>query len=140
MVGQHHLQPQSDHVLLRNLLPILNRLNQEQHEYVGKGSSIDFVVYNRVTNQPLLAIEVEARPHGMEHFHRVPSPRPYAGGSWIAGPQTGLRRRGGWATRQPSGSFSSFQPRSILRWWPPQSKVISSTSVPPPSAQGRSAW
>jgi very-short-patch-repair endonuclease len=46
-------------VLLRNLLPGLCRLTSDQRSYVQRRASVDFVVYNRVTNQPLLAIEVD---------------------------------------------------------------------------------
>jgi hypothetical protein len=46
-------------VLLRNLLPGLSRLTAAQLAYVKHHASVDFVVYNRVTNQPLLAIEVD---------------------------------------------------------------------------------
>jgi hypothetical protein len=45
-------------VLLQNLLPDLSMLTQDQLAYVRHRASIDFVVYNQVTNQPLLAIEV----------------------------------------------------------------------------------
>lgn len=47
------------HVLVKNLLPDFSRLTPEQATYVGNRASVDFVVYNRVTNQPLLAIEVD---------------------------------------------------------------------------------
>ena len=46
-------------VLLRNLLPNLGRLTLAQRAYIQHRASVDFVVYNRVTNQPLLAIEVD---------------------------------------------------------------------------------
>jgi AAA domain/Protein of unknown function (DUF2726) len=46
-------------VLLRNLLPDLGRLTPAQRAYIQHRASVDFVVYNRVTNQPLLAIEVD---------------------------------------------------------------------------------
>jgi hypothetical protein len=46
-------------VLLRNLLPDLRRLTLAQRAYIQHRASVDFVVYNRVTNQPLLAIEVD---------------------------------------------------------------------------------
>ncbi|WP_116951743.1 AAA domain-containing protein [Jiangella endophytica] len=46
-------------VLLRNLLLDLTRLTPEQAAYVKHRASVDFVVYNRVTNRPLLAIEVD---------------------------------------------------------------------------------
>ena len=46
-------------VLLRNLCPDLGRLTLEQRAYVQHRASVDFVVYNRVTNEPLLAIEVD---------------------------------------------------------------------------------
>lgn len=46
-------------VLLKNLLPNFDRLTPDQAAYAGRRASLDFVVYNRVTNQPLLAIEVD---------------------------------------------------------------------------------
>jgi hypothetical protein len=46
-------------VLLRNLLPDLGRLTLPQRAYMQHRASVDFVAYNRVTNQPLLAIEVD---------------------------------------------------------------------------------
>jgi very-short-patch-repair endonuclease len=46
-------------VLLRNLLPDLGRPTLAQRAYIQHRASVDFVVYNRVTNQPLLAIEVD---------------------------------------------------------------------------------
>ena len=49
----------SPQVLLRNLLPDLGRLTPAQRAYVQHRASVDFVVYNRVTNHPLLAIEVD---------------------------------------------------------------------------------
>ena len=49
----------SSQVLLRNLLPDLGRLTLAQQAYIQHRASVDFVVYNRVTNRPLLAIEVD---------------------------------------------------------------------------------
>jgi len=49
----------SSQVLLRNLFPDLGRLTPEQRAYIQHRASVDFVVYNRVTNQPLLAVEVD---------------------------------------------------------------------------------
>ncbi|GAB2647846.1 AAA domain-containing protein [Saccharopolyspora gloriosae] len=46
-------------VLVQNLFPDLSVLTPEQAKYVGHRASVDFVVYNRVTNRPLLAIEVD---------------------------------------------------------------------------------
>ena len=46
-------------VLLRNLLPDPGRLTADQVAFMRRPTSVDFVVYNRVTNQPLLAIEVD---------------------------------------------------------------------------------
>jgi hypothetical protein len=46
-------------VLLKNLLLNLDRLTPAQVTYVKNRASLDFVVYNRVTNRPLLAIEVD---------------------------------------------------------------------------------
>nr|WP_238345260.1 AAA domain-containing protein [Actinopolymorpha cephalotaxi] len=53
-----HLTARSQ-VLLRNLLPDVSRLNPEQQAYVQHRASVDFVVFNRVTKQSLLAIEVD---------------------------------------------------------------------------------
>ena len=49
----------SAQVLLLSLLPDLSRLTARELAYVRRRASVDFVVYNRVTNQPLLAIEVD---------------------------------------------------------------------------------
>jgi hypothetical protein len=46
-------------ILLRNLLPDLSGLTPAQEAYVRHRASVDFVVYNLVTNRPLLAIEVD---------------------------------------------------------------------------------
>jgi RecA/RadA recombinase len=46
-------------VVLRNLLPDLSRLTPEQASYVRNRATVDFVVYNRVTNAPVLAVEVD---------------------------------------------------------------------------------
>jgi hypothetical protein len=46
-------------VLLQSLLPDLDRLTPAQWTYVQHRASVDFVMYNRVSNQPLLAIEVD---------------------------------------------------------------------------------
>ena len=46
-------------VLLRNLLPSLSCLTTGQAAYVRNRASIDFVIYSRITNRPVLAIEVD---------------------------------------------------------------------------------
>jgi hypothetical protein len=46
-------------VLLHHLLADLSRLTPRQEAYVRRRASVDFVVYNRVTNVPVLAIEVD---------------------------------------------------------------------------------
>jgi len=46
-------------VLLRNLLPDLARLTPEQAAYARRRASIDFVIYNKITMQLALAIEVD---------------------------------------------------------------------------------
>lgn len=56
-------------VLLKNLLPNLDRLTPSQVAYVKNRASLDFVVYNRVTNRPLLAIEVD----GFEFHENKPT-------------------------------------------------------------------
>jgi hypothetical protein len=49
----------SAQMLLLNLLPADSRLTVPQQVYVDRRASVDFVVYSRITNQPLLAIEVD---------------------------------------------------------------------------------
>jgi hypothetical protein len=46
-------------VVLRNLLPDLSRLTSGQVSYVRNRATVDFVVYNRITNMPVLAVEVD---------------------------------------------------------------------------------
>lgn len=46
-------------VLLDQLLPRPRQLTAEQEAYVRHRASADFVVYNRVTNEPVLVIEVD---------------------------------------------------------------------------------
>jgi hypothetical protein len=46
-------------ILLRNLLPDLSRLTTAQAAYVRNGARFDFLVYSRITNRPVLAIEVD---------------------------------------------------------------------------------
>ncbi|WP_364323207.1 DUF2726 domain-containing protein [Paenarthrobacter nitroguajacolicus] len=46
-------------VLLKNLLRDPAMLTSQQASFVQKRASLDFVVYNRVTNMPVLAIEVD---------------------------------------------------------------------------------
>ncbi|MBT0774284.1 DUF2726 domain-containing protein [Kineosporia sp. J2-2] len=46
-------------MLLRTLLPNLNGLTPDQERFVRNGASLDFVVYNRISNLPWLAIEVD---------------------------------------------------------------------------------
>jgi hypothetical protein len=49
----------SSQVLVKSLLPGRSRLTPRQKSFVDRAASVDFVVYNRVTNHPLLAIEVD---------------------------------------------------------------------------------
>ncbi|QNE14082.1 AAA domain-containing protein [Pseudarthrobacter sp. NBSH8] len=46
-------------VVLRNLLPDLSRLTAQQMAYVRNRATVDFVIYNRITNVPVLAVEVD---------------------------------------------------------------------------------
>ncbi|TDW69668.1 AAA domain-containing protein [Kribbella pratensis] len=46
-------------ILLRNLFLGDRPLTEAQTTYIANRASVDFVVYNRVSNQPLLAIEVD---------------------------------------------------------------------------------
>ncbi|MGO1050869.1 AAA domain-containing protein [Crossiella sp. CA198] len=56
-------------VLVSNLLADRSRLTRAQATYVGNRASVDFVVYNRVTNEPLLAVEVD----GFKHHENNPA-------------------------------------------------------------------
>ncbi|WP_255769643.1 AAA domain-containing protein [Pseudarthrobacter sulfonivorans] len=49
----------ADQVVLRNLLPDLSRLTAQQASYVRNRATVDFVVYSRITNMPVLAVEVD---------------------------------------------------------------------------------
>jgi AAA domain/Protein of unknown function (DUF2726) len=53
-----HLRVESQ-ILLRNLVPAQNTLGDNQRAFIRHRSSIDFVIYNRVTRRPVLAIEVD---------------------------------------------------------------------------------
>ena len=57
-------------VVLRNLLPDLSRLTPEQVSYVRNRATVDFVVYNRITNMPVLAVEVDGFA-----FHEADAPQ-----------------------------------------------------------------
>ncbi|MBQ0927757.1 DUF2726 domain-containing protein [Saccharopolyspora endophytica] len=46
-------------VLLKNLFPDTADLTDRQRRYVQRRASVDFVLYNRVTNEPVLAVEVD---------------------------------------------------------------------------------
>ncbi|TDD90839.1 DUF2726 domain-containing protein [Saccharopolyspora karakumensis] len=46
-------------VLLKNLFPETADLTDRQRQYVERRASVDFVLYNRVTNEPVLAVEVD---------------------------------------------------------------------------------
>lgn len=46
-------------ILLRNMLSDISTLTTEQANLVRNRASLDFVVYNRVTNRPVLALEVD---------------------------------------------------------------------------------
>ncbi|WP_307870657.1 DUF2726 domain-containing protein [Saccharopolyspora endophytica] len=46
-------------MLLKNLFPDTADLTDRQRRYVQRRASVDFVLYNRVTNEPVLAVEVD---------------------------------------------------------------------------------
>lgn len=56
--GRTHLDLEAQ-ILLRNLVPDPSRLTPDQAAFVRRTSSVDFVIYNRVTRRPVLAIEVD---------------------------------------------------------------------------------
>ncbi|MDO8184765.1 AAA domain-containing protein [Conexibacter sp. JD483] len=58
-------------VLLRNLVPDPDALGDAQRAFVRRRSSIDFVIANRITRRPLLAIEVD----GFEFHENRPEQR-----------------------------------------------------------------
>ncbi|MDP2712053.1 MAG: AAA domain-containing protein [Solirubrobacteraceae bacterium] len=53
-----HLRAESQ-MLLRNLVPAPDTLGDAQRAFVQRRSSVDFVLYNRITRRPTLAIEVD---------------------------------------------------------------------------------
>jgi hypothetical protein len=53
-----HLRVQSQ-ILLCNLVPAPDTLGEDQRAFIQRRSSVDFVIYNRVTRRPSLAIEVD---------------------------------------------------------------------------------
>jgi hypothetical protein len=53
-----HLRVQSQ-ILLCNLTPAPDALGKDQRAFIRSRSSVDFVIYNRVTRRPVLAIEVD---------------------------------------------------------------------------------
>lgn len=53
-----HLRARSQ-VLLRNLVPSTTTLHAKLAEFVRRTSSVDFVLYNAITNRPVLVIEVD---------------------------------------------------------------------------------
>lgn len=56
--GHAHLDLKTQ-ILLRNLVPDPSSLTPDQAAFVRRTSSVDFVIYNRVTRRPVLAIEVD---------------------------------------------------------------------------------
>jgi hypothetical protein len=46
-------------ILLRNLVPAPETLGEDQRALIRHRSSIDFVIYNRITRRPVLAVEVD---------------------------------------------------------------------------------
>jgi hypothetical protein len=53
-----HLRVQSQ-ILLCNLTPAPDALGKDQRAFIRSRSSVDFVIYNRVTRRPVLAIEID---------------------------------------------------------------------------------
>jgi hypothetical protein len=53
-----HLRVRSQ-ILLCNLIPTPDKLGKDQRAFVRRRSSVDFVIYNRITRRPVLAIEVD---------------------------------------------------------------------------------
>lgn len=48
-----------EQVLVRNLLKDLDRLDQEERQYVNRHASVDFVLYHKLNKRPVLIIEVD---------------------------------------------------------------------------------
>ncbi len=53
-----HLRVQAQ-ILLCNLVPTPDGLGKDQRAFIRRRSSVDFVIYNRITRRPVLAIEVD---------------------------------------------------------------------------------
>lgn len=56
--GRGHLRVERE-MLLRNLVPDPDALGDAQRAFVRSRSSLDFLIYNRITRRPALAIEVD---------------------------------------------------------------------------------
>ena len=55
-------------MVLRNLFKTLDNLNEEEKKYVNNGARIDFVIYDKMNNKPVLFIEVD----GFEYHKNNP--------------------------------------------------------------------
>ncbi|QOR35070.1 AAA family ATPase [Clostridium sp. 'deep sea'] len=56
-------------VLLKNIFKSLDLLSDEEKKYVKNNSSVDFIIYNKFNNMPVLAIEVD----GFEYHENNPA-------------------------------------------------------------------
>ncbi len=58
--GRYGSFTMAEQVVLRNLLPDVSQLTAEQAAYVShRATTLDFVIYNSITNRPAFAIEVD---------------------------------------------------------------------------------
>ena len=126
----------SAQVLLQNLLPNLNGLTARSgRSTCGDRASVDFVVYNRVTNQPLLAIEVdgfafhENRPGQRARTRSRTRSWPLTGCGYCGCGRRAAEKNGefgsSWTTLRPEDIWS-HQPGLLpgATWLPTPSTVI----------------
>ena len=55
-------------IVIRNLFKSLENLNEKEKRYVNNGARIDFVIYDKMNNEPKLFIEVD----GFEYHKNNP--------------------------------------------------------------------
>ncbi len=46
-------------IVLRNLFKSIDNLNEEEKRYVNNGARVDFVIYDKMDNKPVVFIEVD---------------------------------------------------------------------------------
>jgi hypothetical protein len=104
-------------VLLKSLLTELSGLTPAQLAYVNNRASVDFVVYKRVTNQALLAIEV----HGFAFHENNPDQRTPAALilGWVAWKAAAFGQK-----QQRAAAFAAGKPRTGTELADPEARRV----------------